>query len=155
MQLSSSRTKVAPAVYTIGYQGSSLEAFFGKLQENEIKVIADVRSGPWSRKKDFNKSPLRRRCEKLEIEYCGVPELGVPAADRTRAYSLEDRTLLLKLYRKRVLQSERDVLMLLIEKVIQKPTALLCMEADPDRCHRSVLAEIISEICDLLVSHLR
>ena len=46
---------------TIGYEGLSLEEFFGLLREGRVERIVDVRQMPLSRKKGFSKNVLRER----------------------------------------------------------------------------------------------
>ena len=143
-----------PAVYTIGYQGLSIDAFLNKLLESGIKTLADVRNAPLSRTFGFHRSTLLRLCENLGIEYRGIPELGVPSPERNNLNAQEDRDALFDRYRERVSLHQRKCLASLAEKMLEKHTALLCMESDPALCHRSQLADLVSRLTNLSVIHL-
>lgn len=64
-------------LYTIGYEGISLEAYLNKLIKHDIKVLVDVRNNPLSQKFGFSKSQLIRYCEGLHIEYTHFGEVGI------------------------------------------------------------------------------
>ncbi len=51
-------------LFTIGYEGISLEEYLNRLLKNDIKVLVDVRNNPLSMKYGFSKSQLQRCCEK-------------------------------------------------------------------------------------------
>jgi len=52
-------------LFTIGYEGISLEEYFNRLIKNDVKVLVDVRNNPLSMKFGFSKTQLKRFCEKL------------------------------------------------------------------------------------------
>jgi hypothetical protein len=149
------RPLAQPAVFTIGYQGLSIDAFLNTLLENGIEILADVRNSPLSRTFGFHKSTMHRLCENLGIEYCGFRELGIPPSERANLNAKEDRDKLFEKYEQRVLEFQTETLKSLAEKICLKPTALLCMESDPQLCHRSELARIMSLISGLPIIHIR
>ena len=149
------RPTARPAVYTIGYQGTSIDTFLNKLLESGIKTLADVRNTPLSRTFGFHRGTLFRLCETLGIEYRGFPELGVPSPERSDVKSQKDRDALFDRYRERVLREQAKSLASLAGKVLEKPTVLVCMETEPGLCHRSQLADLISGFTNLPVVHLR
>lgn len=63
-------------LFTIGYEGISLEEYFVRLLKNDIKVLVDVRSNSLSMKFGFSKNQLRRFCDNLGINYVHIPEVG-------------------------------------------------------------------------------
>jgi uncharacterized protein (DUF488 family) len=148
------RPVALPAVYTIGYQGLSIDAFLNRLLESGIETLADVRNTPLSRTFGFHRSTLLRLCENLGIEYQGFPELGVPSPERTDLKTQKDREALFDRYRDRVSRSQTKSLVSLAGRIVEKPTALLCMESDPTLCHRAQLADLISKRTSLSVIHL-
>jgi len=142
------------AVYTMGHQGLSIDAFLNKLLKCGISTLADVRNNPSSRNFGFHKTTLSRLSENLGIEYRGFPELGIPASDRTDLKSLSDYEILFKRYRSGVLTKKSRWLDSLTTVAVAKPTALICMESDPSFCHRSHLAMLINERTGLPIIHL-
>jgi len=148
------RPQAGRAVYTIGYQGLSIDAFLNRLLESGISTLADVRNNPSSRNFGFHKSTLSRLCENLGIEYIGFPDLGVPASDRMDLKSPDDYETIFNRYRSRVLTKNLHALDSLARVVIEKSTTLVCMESDPGLCHRSHLAMLISERTGMPVIHL-
>jgi len=142
------------AVYTIGYQGLSIDAFLNRLLKYGISTLADVRNNPASRNFGFHKSTLSRLCENLGIEYIGFPDLGVPASDRMDLKSPQDYETVFNGYRSRVLTKNLPALDSLARVVQEKSTTLVCMESDPALCHRSHLAMLISERTGMPVVHL-
>ncbi|MBI4961817.1 MAG: DUF488 domain-containing protein [Desulfomonile tiedjei] len=143
------------AVYTIGYQGLSIDAFLNKLLKCGVTTLADVRNNPSSRNFGFHKSTLSRLCESLGIKYRGFPDLGIPASDRMDLKSPDDYEMVFSRYRSGVLTKRLESLDSLGRLVSEKPTALVCMESDPTLCHRSHLAMLISERTNMPVIHFR
>ena len=134
-------------LYTIGYEGISLEAYLNKLIKNDIKVLVDVRNNPLSQKFGFSKSQLIRYCEGLNIEYLHFGDVGIEAEYRQELKEQSDYDNLFKNYKKKTLTkticTQEKILTLLIEK---KRIALTCFEANICKCHRKHLAEAITQL---------
>lgn len=65
-------------IFTIGYQGKSLDDMIEILQHNKIDLLIDIRkSGKSSNKPEFNSEILKREFNKIKINYIHKPELGV------------------------------------------------------------------------------
>ena len=64
-------------LYTIGYEGISLECFINKLIKEDVQLLCDVRKNALSRKYGFSKSSLNNALERVGIEYRHYPELGI------------------------------------------------------------------------------
>jgi uncharacterized protein (DUF488 family) len=101
-------------LYSIGYQNlENIETLQDILQEKGINILLDVRSRPYSKKGSFNKKVLESFLPVVGIEYNWVGEtLG--------GFSEIDEDDIRKLAG---WQKDRVV-------------CLMCMEVDPDRCHR-------------------
>ncbi|MBP7170714.1 MAG: DUF488 domain-containing protein, partial [Bacteroidales bacterium] len=69
-------------LFTIGYEGLSLEEYLNKLILSDIKVLCDVRRNPLSMKFGFSKSQLQKACQGVGIEYVHIPELGIESDKR-------------------------------------------------------------------------
>ncbi|WP_200885350.1 DUF488 family protein [Jejuia pallidilutea] len=57
-------------LFTIGYEGISLEHYLNKLIRNNIKLLCDVRKNALSMKYGFSKSQLKNACEGVCIKIC-------------------------------------------------------------------------------------
>ena len=129
---------------TIGYEGRTPDEFVAMLAENSIKVIVDVRQRAGSRKRGFAKSVLQELLAASGIEYRHFPLLGTPAQLRKRIRAGElDLQRYLREYR-RHLNEQFEPLKALEDLVAQKRCCLLCVEADPLECHRSILAQVLA-----------
>lgn len=102
------------SVYTIGYQKLSLQAMIAELKACGIDTLLDVRSKPYSRKKDFNRKNLEKILPAAGIQYMWV-------GDWLGGFS--------KISEKSIHH--------LAEYAESCTACLMCMEADPDQCHRS------------------
>lgn len=134
-------------LFTIGYEGISLEKYLVRLLQHNVKVLVDVRNNPLSMKYGFSKSQLKRYCESLNIQYVHIPEVGIQSEQRQELNTQADYDNLFALYRKNNLKmttnKQSQILNLLKE---QKRIALTCFEADICQCHRKHLAEAIAAL---------
>ncbi len=133
-----------PAVYTIGYEGRSIDSFFRELLRRGVKTILDVRANPVSRKYGFAKSSFSQIADKLEIEYQHKPQLGIPSSLRKPLSDYASYQRLFTQYKKTIARDHRVEVATVAARMNQRPTALMCMEKDVKFCHRSRLAEAIS-----------
>lgn len=62
-------------LFTIGYEGVSLEEYLNKLIINGITMLCDVRKNSLSMKYGFSKSQLKNACEGVGIKYVHMPDL--------------------------------------------------------------------------------
>ncbi len=136
-------------LYTIGYEGVSLEDYLNKLIKNGITILIDVRNNPMSMKYGFNKSQLINSCKSIGIEYIHFPEVGIVSDQRQQLVNQEDYDKLFDKYRldnlKNTVGTQRKILEIL---KINKRVALTCFEANICQCHRKHLAEAITKLDD-------
>lgn len=134
-------------LFTIGYEGISLEEYLNRLLRNDIKILVDVRNNPLSMKYGFSKSKLQGYCNSLGIEYVHFPEVGIQSQQRQELNTQSDYDKLFAVYcennLKKTTASQLRILDLL-EKY--KRIALTCFEADICQCHRKHLAEAIENL---------
>lgn len=134
-------------LFTIGYEGVSLEEYLNRLLKNDVKVLVDVRNNPLSMKFGFSKSLLTRYCESLGILYKHIPEVGIQSGQRQDLITQADYDKLFAIYRKsnltKTISSQVQILNLLKEN---KRIALTCFEANICQCHRKHLAEAIENL---------
>jgi uncharacterized protein (DUF488 family) len=134
-------------LYTIGYEGSSLENYLNRLIQNDVKVLVDVRNNPLSMKFGFSKNQLKRYCESIGIGYFHFPDVGIVSSKRQELYAQADYDKLFEEYKiknlRRTKETQEAILNLLIE---HKRIALTCFEAQHCQCHRSHLADAIKTL---------
>ena len=64
-------------LFTIGYEGRTLESYLNLLISEGATLLCDVRRNAISRKYGFSKSTLERSCSGVKIRYVHLPELGI------------------------------------------------------------------------------
>jgi uncharacterized protein (DUF488 family) len=149
-KVNNSRPKIEDTIlFTIGYEGISLEEYLNRLLKNDVKVLVDVRNNPLSMKYGFSKSHLQRFCNSLGIEYTHFPEVGIQSEQRQELNVQSDYDKLFAVYRQnnltKTISSQEKILNLLKE---HKRIALTCFEANICQCHRKYLAESIENLPD-------
>lgn len=134
-------------LFTIGYEGISLEEYLNRLLKNDVKILVDVRNNPLSMKYGFSKSQLKRYCENLGIQYMHFPEVGIQAEQRQELNAQTDYDKLFALYRKSNLTKTIPTQTVILNLLKQhKRIALTCFEANICQCHRKHLAEAIESL---------
>ena len=126
-------------IFTIGYEGSTQSEFIASLQQAGVKRVIDVRAVPLSRKPGFSKNVLAAGLKQAGIDYFHLKALGTPpegreAARKGRIDEME-RVYALQLETPEAAAQSGQLIALAQEK----PSALLCFERDPSRCHRTAL----------------
>lgn len=138
---------LSTSLYTIGYEGLSIEEFFERLKRNRIEYLVDVRKVPFSHKMGFSKAKLAHLCEGQQIIYKHFPELGIPSNMRTDLATQEDYDKLFEEYKQLILPENEALLQKLTSMLGKgKRMALVCFEANPMQCHRRIVADRLSEI---------
>ncbi len=131
-------------LFTIGYEGVSLENYLNKLVKNNIGLLIDVRKNPLSMKFGFSKSLLKRYCESLGIRYLHIPEVGIDSSQRQKLETQSDYDSLFKKYKDTTLRETGENQKIIIKLVNEhNRVALTCFEANICQCHRLPLAESI------------
>lgn len=134
-------------LFTIGYEGVSLEEYLNKLIINGIKVLCDVRKNSLSMKYGFSKSQLQNECVGVGIKYIHLPDLGIDSAKRHELNTQSDYNKLFMFYRNDILKKTRSQQEHIINLLkTDKRVALTCFEANIHQCHRKHLAEAISNL---------
>jgi len=142
-----------PAIYTIGYEGKSVDAFLNVVLQTGIRRLVDVRNNPVSRKWGFSKTSLSNLCERLDLEYVHMPQLGIQSPRRRCLKTLDDYNRLLDEYEHHDIPRRMEAVARLRQMMEEKASALVCMEADPSMCHRGRLADVLRSLSGLKVCH--
>lgn len=131
-------------LFTIGYEGMSLEEYINKLIANDVKVLCDVRKNSYSMKFGFSKSQLQAACNGVGIEFVHIPQLGIDSDKRQELNTQSDYDKLFLQYRTDVLTQTMIYQDKLLDLLIKhKRIALTCFEANICQCHRTHLADAI------------
>ena len=157
-KVDSSRPTVTPArLFTIGYEGQSLERYLNQLIAQSVGVLCDVRRNPVSMKYGFSKRQLRGAVEALGMAYVHIPELGIDSSKRKNLGSPDDYKSLFDDYIQTTLKTNTNALTRITDLIRDYGrVALTCFEADHKQCHRGCVAEALKERPDFRhrVAHL-
>ena len=139
-------------IFTIGYEGTTMDEFLAALKAAGVERLIDVRALPLSRRPGFSKSLLRAALEEAGIEYVHLKALGTPAEGRSAARAGRHADLE-RIYAGQLELPEAIVQgAQMIELAKEKPSALLCFEREPAHCHRTLLLDAVApdaEVVDL------
>lgn len=133
-------------IYTIGFTHKSAEEFFTKLSSSGVRTLIDIRINRTSQLSGFSKEGdlkyfLRSICD---IDYIVREDLA-PTKQLLKSY--RDKELIWSQFESSYLDllTKRNVLRSLKPELFEK-SVLLCSEAEPERCHRRLLAEAILDL---------
>ena len=135
-------------IFTIGYEGRSLDAFLNTLIANNIKALVDIRNNPVSMKYGFTGRSLKHYVEETGIKYISIPELGIESRHKKNLDNQEDYINLFKTYESEILPQRNDKMVLLKNLIMQeKRIALMCFEKDARMCHRGIASRYLQNYC--------
>jgi uncharacterized protein (DUF488 family) len=132
-------------VFTVGHSTRSIEDFLALLTAHEIKLVVDVRTVPRSgHNPQFNRDALPGSLSAAGIAYLHMPELGGLRHPRKDSTNTAWRNLSFRGYADYMETPEFEKgLARLIEESQTRRTAIMCAEAVPWRCHRSLIADAL------------
>jgi uncharacterized protein (DUF488 family) len=133
------------SIYTVGHSTRALDDFLSLLKREAVEQVADVRSFPASRRyPHFNKDALAASLEAAGIRYAHLPELGGRRAARKDSRNTAWRNTGFRGYADYMETAafERG-LDSLLEYAATGRTAIMCAEAVPWRCHRSMISDAL------------
>jgi len=138
-------SKKQTCLFTIGYEGQSIDAYLNTLVKNNVSLLCDVRKNPLSMKYGFSKNQLRKYCESLNMSYDHIPELGIESQKRKALDNKKDYEVLFKDYRK-TLPEKHKGLTKVVELLEQSNRiALTCFERESNDCHRHCISDYLQE----------
>jgi uncharacterized protein (DUF488 family) len=139
-------TSPATVVLTIGHSDRPLETFLGLLRAHRVRLVADVRKMPGSRSNpQFNEGTLVQVLRQAGIDYAHIPGLGGLRRRRRDSPNAGWRNASFQGYADYMLTPEfEQALAELLERAQSQRTALMCAEAVPWRCHRSLIADALT-----------
>jgi uncharacterized protein (DUF488 family) len=134
------------AVFTVGHSTLPIERFIALLRAFGIERLVDIRTMPRSRHNpQFNNTALAGSLTAAHIEYAHIRALGGLRHARKDSPNTGWRNGSFRGYAD-YMQSEefQDSLGTLIQLSRQKRVAIMCAEAMPWHCHRSLVADALS-----------
>jgi uncharacterized protein (DUF488 family) len=154
---------------TIGVYGFTLEAFLDRLRAADVRTLVDVRQRRGVRGAEYawaNSLRLQASLASAGVAYRHRPELA-PTTELREVQYREDakqgigkrsRVELAAEYRERYTKEilePVDLAAILAGLPVDEVFCLLCVERDPEACHRSVIAERLAGEHGVAISHLR
>ncbi|MEZ5936023.1 MAG: DUF488 domain-containing protein [Alphaproteobacteria bacterium] len=154
---------------TIGVYGFDLESFLQRLRQADVRLLLDVRQRRAVRGPDYAWANARRLQEALahaKIAYEHHPELAPTTELRQVQYAEDDRRGVGKRTRQELaaeytrrytseILDQADLAPIMAALSRRRTAALLCVERDPEACHRSLIARRLSEQHGVTIEHLR
>lgn len=132
-------------IYSVGYEGLTLDALIERLQQSKVATLVDVRLNASSRVRGYSKNQLRERLASVGIDYRHEPRLGNPPENRA-SFRSGDGSSGRDVMRHRLTNGSRAALEEVVELARSKRIAVLCVERTPNRCHREVITEMAKEL---------
>src|SRR5947199_1415076 len=144
--MSTRASKQPPAVLTIGHSTRTLEAFLDLLRAHGVKRLVDVRTVPRSRHNpQFNRERLARALSHAGIGYTHMAELGGLRHARRDSPNAGWRNASFRGFADYMQTPEFEAYLgKLIKSAARTQVAIMCAEAVPWRCHRSLIADALA-----------
>ena len=132
-------------IYTVGHSTRTAEEFVSLLLAHDVSLLIDVRTVPRSRTNpQFNKDTLPVTLERAGIRYEHVPALGGLRKPKKDSVNAGWRNLSFRGYADHMRTAEfNNAVDALIDLAKTERPALMCAEAVPWRCHRSLIADAL------------
>ena len=138
--------KPAPVIFTVGHSTRSLDELVEILRAHGVKRLIDVRTIPRSRHNpQFNRETLSKALHNRGFNYRHMKALGGLRHARPDSMNTGWRNASFRGFADYMqTHSFKAALEELVSLAEQKPTALMCAEAVPWRCHRSLIADALT-----------
>ena len=140
------RTQTVETIWTIGHSTHPIDEFIALLQAHGIRQLIDVRTVPRSRHNpQFNKENLPKSLHAAGIGYRHFPALGGLRHARADSINTGWRNASFRGYADYMQTPQfTQALEKLIESAKESPTVIMCAEAVPWRCHRSLIGDALT-----------
>lgn len=154
---------------TIGVYGFGADAFLERLREAHINLLLDVRQRRGVRGTEYawaNSLRLQAALTEAQVDYRHHRELAPTTELRQLQYAEDHRQGVGKRSRRELaadytrrytseILNHADLLPIVSALPASSTAALLCVERDPEACHRSLIAQRLSDRHNITVEHLR
>lgn len=142
------------AICTIGYEGATVDAFLRALKEARAELVLDIRAVAASRRKGFSKNQLAAHLANAGIACRHLRGLGTPKRGRDAAHAGDIDTFESVFLAH---MEEPEAQFDLAEAVAlakERQICLLCLERDPNHCHRLIVAKRMAQETGQALDHL-
>ena len=135
-----------PAILTIGHSVHPIQEFIAMLEAHGIRQLVDIRTIPKSRRNpQFSQDALAAALEQRNIRYLHLPELGGLRHPRKDSHNTAWKNASFRGYADYMQTPEFDqAVRKLIQLASDSCTVVMCAEAVPWRCHRSLVADALA-----------
>lgn len=143
--MKTSDPSIAPLICTIGHSNRPLDVFLELLQANEVTHVLDVRTVPRSRyNPQFNRDSLAESLKAARISYTHLPGLGGLRHPRNDSINTGWEHDSFRGYADYMQSREfAENVQRVVELASVQHCALMCAEAVPWRCHRSLIGDAL------------
>ncbi len=140
---SATSQEASSCLFTIGYEGLTIDAYVDKLIRHSVSVVIDVRRNPLSMKYGFSKTRFQSYLERASVAYEHIPELGIASSQRKNLETAHDYRSLFTKYAKTLPHSQGELAR--VQQLLSKHrrAALTCFESVATSCHRHKITEYL------------
>jgi 3-methyladenine DNA glycosylase/8-oxoguanine DNA glycosylase len=133
-------------IYTVGHSTRTLDELVALLRAFEVAVLVDIRTIPRSRHTpQFNGDALRSDLRRRRLRYVHLPELGGLRQPRKDSPNSAWRNASFRGFADYMLTEDFEAGLAKLHALLSKGrVALMCAEAVPWRCHRSLVADALT-----------
>ncbi len=143
-----------PALFTVGYEGTTVDRVIAALQQVGVVHLVDVRAVPSSRKPGFSRRQLEAAALEAGLQYTHLRALGTPKPGREAARR-GDAATMHRIFDAHMQAPEPQAELARAMAISREaPACLLCFERDHRMCHRDILAGLIHAGIGARVTHL-
>jgi uncharacterized protein (DUF488 family) len=130
-------------ICTIGYEGATPDALLSALRGAGIETLVDVRALANSRRPGFAKGALSAALEAAGIGYLHLRALGTPAEGRA-AVRAGRPAVMRRIFAAHLAGDEAQAALANLSDLARRQlVCVLCLEADPAQCHRTLVAQAV------------
>jgi uncharacterized protein (DUF488 family) len=146
-------------LFTIGYEDATPARLIGTLKDAGVTTLVDVRALANSRRPGFAKTALSAALAEAGIGYEHVKALGTPAAGRAAARAGRPAEMR-RIFSAHLAGTEAQAALANLtdrvhsDRARRETLCLLCLEADPAQCHRTLVAEAVAATGGAAITHL-
>src|SRR4051812_35350631 len=142
-------------VFTIGYEHATVAGFQDALRDAEIDLLVDVRAVASSRRPGFAKTALAANANEAGAEYLHLRALGTPADGRAAARAGRPDEMK-QIFRQQLATDDAQEQLAQLSDLVKqgRRVALLCLEANAEVCHRSIVAAEVARLTGARVVNL-
>ena len=132
-------------IFTIGHSTRTLDEFVELLEDYGVNMVVDVRSVPRSRyNRQFNKETLPESLKLVNVKYVHMPNIGGFRRPKSDSINTAWKNKSFRGYADYMQTKEfTEQLLNLIALTRENTVAIMCAEAVPRRCHRSLISDAL------------